>query len=182
MIEEVPTGISFTWVVLTPLLMKVDTSVDRMESPFSDQENVDPITCDQPAPVTSEETPLSVETDTNPSVGGQCCHPRVPFADRMRAIGRIVPTPRSRESRVVSHLETNRRARRQARELLLQHGVRFPVELLNTDSGSESESSVTGYASGDEFESNNDSNSGQHGTQRALGIIPRWNMPGIFLD
>ena len=99
--------------------MKVDASVDRMEDPSSDQENVDPITCDRPAPVTSEETPLSVETDTNPSVGGQCYCPRVPFADRMRAIGQMVLTPRSRESRIVSHLETNWRARRRARELLL---------------------------------------------------------------
>ena len=81
---------------------------------------------------------MSVETDTNSSVDGQRCYPRVPFADRMRAIGRMVPTPRSRESRIVSHLETNQRARRQARELLLQHGERFPVELLDTDSGSES--------------------------------------------
>ena len=151
-----------------------DASVDRMEDPSSNQENVDPITCDRPAPVISEETPLSAETDTNPSVGGQRCRPRVPFADRIRAIGRMVPTPRSRESRIVSHLETNRRARRRARELLLQHGERFPVELLNTDSGSESESSITGYASGDKFESSNDSNSGQHGGSRRTATSPEY--------
>ena len=142
---------------------EIDASVDQADSPFSDQENVDPSPSTRPALATGREIPLSVKTDTNPSVGGQHCCPRVPFADRMRAIGRMVPTPRFRECRVVSHLETNRRARRRARELLLQHGEEFPVELLNTDSGSESESSVTGYASGDKFESNNDSNSGRHG-------------------
>ena len=76
-----------------------------------------------PGPVTSRDGP-STETlsDSVETVGGQRCCPRKPLADKKLAIGWMVPTSLAKQSRVQLHLESNRQARRRARELLLKHG------------------------------------------------------------
>ena len=148
-------------------------AVDRSESPPSDQENIHPVTRMIPGPVTSRDSPSLENSFSNSfgTVGGQRCRPRKPLADKKLAIGRMVPTSLAKQSRVRLHLESNRQARRRARELLLQHGYRFPVELLDTDSESEVGEGSDRDGSRQDSESGNDSDSGYHcsrgGTSRS---------------
>ena len=148
--------------------------VDRSESPPSDQENVHPVTRMIPGPVTSRDSPLLENAFSNSlgTVGGQRCRPRKPLADRKLAIGWMVPTSLAKQSRVRLHLESNRQARRRARELLLQHGYRFPVELLDTDSESEVGEGSDRDGSRQNFESGNDSDSGYHCSRGGTSCSP----------
>ena len=83
-----------------------------------------------------------------------------------------MPTSLAKQSRVRLHLEYNRQARRKARELLLQHGHRFPVELLNTDSESEVGESSDRDGSHQNSESGNDSDSGYHRLRGGTSCSP----------
>ena len=124
--------------------------------------------------MTSRDGSSSESTFSNSleTVGGQRCHPRKPLADKKLAIGQMVPTSLAKQSRVRLHLESNRQARRRARELLLQHGYRFPVELLDTDAESEVGESSDRDGSCQDSESGNDSDSGYHHSRGGTSCSP----------